>query len=107
LQTAAYARESIAANAITRTPEEVAALAEVRQARQAVITRPDGPLKLWAVIHEAALHQRFALRPTTMREQLQRLLDVADMPHVTLQSRRPPVWGVPPFTATTPSGPPC
>ncbi|WP_405816025.1 helix-turn-helix domain-containing protein [Streptomyces sp. NBC_01390] len=85
LQTAAYARESIAANAITRTPEEVAALAEVRQARQSVLTRPDGPLKLWAVIHEAALHQRFALRPTTMREQLRRLLDVAEMPHVTLQ----------------------
>ncbi|MFF3331182.1 Scr1 family TA system antitoxin-like transcriptional regulator [Streptomyces sp. NPDC002888] len=59
--------------------------AEVRQARQSVLTRPDGPLKVWAVIHEAALHQRFALRPTTMREQLQRLLDVADMPHVTLQ----------------------
>lgn len=85
LQTAAYARETIAANAITRVPEEVAALAEVRQARQAVLTRPDGALKLWAVIHEAVLHQRFAVRPTTMREQLRRLLDVSEMPHVTLQ----------------------
>lgn len=82
MQTAAYARESIGANAITRTPDEVAALAEVRQA---VLTRPDGPLNLWAVIHEATLHQRFALRPMTMREQLRRLLDVAEMPHVTLQ----------------------
>ncbi|NEB73842.1 hypothetical protein G3I40_01100 [Streptomyces sp. SID14478] len=85
LQTAAYAREIISANAITRAPEEVAALAEVRQARQAVLTRTEGPLKFWAVFHEAALHQRFALRPTTMREQLRRLLDVAEMPHVTLQ----------------------
>ncbi|MFF3124255.1 helix-turn-helix domain-containing protein [Streptomyces sp. NPDC057908] len=85
LQTAAYARETIAANAITRTPEEVAALAEVRQARQAVLTRPSGALKLWAIIHEAVLHQRFATRPTTMREQLRRLLDVSEMPHVTLQ----------------------
>ena len=85
LQSAAYARESISANAITRTAEEVAALAEVRQARQAVLTRPGGPLKLWAVIHEAALHQRFALRPATMREQLRRLLDAAEMPNVTIQ----------------------
>ncbi|MFF1697152.1 helix-turn-helix domain-containing protein [Streptomyces sp. NPDC058257] len=85
LQTAAYARETIAANATTRSAEEVAALAEVRQARQAVLTRPGGPLKLWAVIHEAVLHQRFAARPAIMREQLQRLLDVAELPNVTLQ----------------------
>ncbi|MEV6778474.1 helix-turn-helix domain-containing protein [Streptomyces syringium] len=85
LQTAAYARETIAAHAITRTPEEVAALAEVRQARQSVLTRTTGPLKVWAVIHEAVLHQRFAARPDTMRAQLRRLLDVSDMPNVTLQ----------------------
>lgn len=85
LQTAAYARETIAANAITRTPQEVAALAEVRQARQAVLTRPSGPLKIWAVIHETVLHQRFAIRPNTMREQLRRLLDVSEMPNVTVQ----------------------
>lgn len=85
-QTAAYARETIAANATTRTPEEVAALAEVRQARQAVLTRPGNPLKVWAVIHEAVLHQRFAARPATMREQLRRLLDLAEMPNVTIQA---------------------
>lgn len=62
LQTADYARETIAANAITRTPEEVTALAEVRQARQAVLSRPERPLKLWAVIDEAVLHRRL-LRP--------------------------------------------
>ncbi|MFJ2731635.1 helix-turn-helix domain-containing protein [Streptomyces sp. NPDC087317] len=85
LQTAGYARETIAANAITRTPEEVAALAEVRQARQAVLTRTEHPLKVWAVIHEAVLHQRFAVRPNTMRDQLRRLLDVSELPNVTLQ----------------------
>ncbi|PZT74368.1 MULTISPECIES: helix-turn-helix domain-containing protein [unclassified Streptomyces] len=85
LQTASYARETIAANATTRTTEEVAALAEVRQARQAVLTRPQGTLKFWAVIHEAVLHQRFAIRPDTIREQLRRLLDVTDLPNVTLQ----------------------
>ncbi|GAA2478569.1 helix-turn-helix transcriptional regulator [Streptomyces thermolineatus] len=85
LQAASYARETIAANAITRSPEEVIALAEVRLARQSVLARPERPLKLWAIIHEAALHQRFALRPHTMREQLRRLLDAAEMPNVTIQ----------------------
>ncbi|CAM5642364.1 Transcriptional regulator OS=Streptomyces antimycoticus OX=68175 GN=SANT12839_039320 PE=4 SV=1 [Streptomyces antimycoticus] len=51
LQTADYARETIAANAVARTAAEVDALAEVRLARQAVLTR-SRPLRLWAVIHE-------------------------------------------------------
>ncbi|WP_221355069.1 helix-turn-helix domain-containing protein [Streptomyces beigongshangae] len=85
LQTAAYARETIAGVTTFRTPEEVAALAEVRFARQSVLTRPGAPLELWAIIHEAALLQRFAVRPATMRDQLRRLLDTADMPNVTIQ----------------------
>ncbi|MFF7439463.1 Scr1 family TA system antitoxin-like transcriptional regulator [Streptomyces sp. NPDC008122] len=85
LQTAAYARETVAAHATTRTPDEVAALAEVRLARQSVLTRPERPLKVWAIIGEAVLHQRFAARPNTMRDQLRRLLDAAEMPNVTVQ----------------------
>lgn len=93
LQTGAYAREIITATAITRTPQEVIALAEVRKTRQAILTtRPDGPLKLWAVIHESALHQRFASLPSLMREQLRHLLDMADLPNITIQ--------VMPLTAT-------
>ncbi|GII80088.1 transcriptional regulator [Sphaerisporangium rufum] len=85
LQTAAYARETIASITHIRTPEEIAALVEVRLARQAVLTRPSGPLELWAIIHEAALRHRFAIRPATMREQLRRLLDVSELPNVTIQ----------------------
>lgn len=85
LQTAAYTRETIAANAITRTPDEVVALVEVRQARQAVLSRPERPLKFWAVINEAVLHRRFSERPTIMRDQLQRLLDASEVPGVTIQ----------------------
>ncbi|MFF3359402.1 helix-turn-helix domain-containing protein [Streptomyces sp. NPDC002917] len=85
LQTAAYARETIAANAITRTPEEVTALTEVRLARQAILSRPKRPLKLWAVIDEAVLHRRFSDRPHIMRDQLQRLLDASEVPGVTIQ----------------------
>ncbi|WP_214415275.1 helix-turn-helix domain-containing protein [Sphaerisporangium fuscum] len=85
LQTAAYARETIAGITMTRTPEEIAALAEVRLARQAVLTRPKRPLKVWAVISEAVLHQRFAVRPETMRDQLRRLRDCAELPNITIQ----------------------
>lgn len=93
LQTGAYAREVIAGITTTRTPEEVNALAEVRKTRQAILTtRPGGPLTLWAVIHEAALHQRFASLPNLMRDQLRHLLDMADLPNITIQ--------VMPLTAT-------
>lgn len=93
LQTGAYAREIIAAMAITRTPEEVAALAEVRKTRQAILTtRPGGPLAYWAIIHESALRQRFAGQPSLMREQLRHLVDMAELPNVTIQ--------VMPLTAT-------
>jgi hypothetical protein len=86
LQVGAYAREIIAATAITRTPEEVTALAEVRKARQAILTTRDGgPLTLWAVIHESALHKRFASLPTLMRDQLRHLLDMAELRNVTIQ----------------------
>lgn len=85
LQTSDYARETIAANAVARTAAEVDALAEVRLARQAVLTRSCHPLRLWAVIHEAALRRRFTGRPGVMAAQLRRLLDVADWPTVTLQ----------------------
>ncbi|MFD3741380.1 helix-turn-helix domain-containing protein [Streptomyces sp. NPDC058629] len=85
LQTPSYARETIAGITTTRSPEEVAALAEVRMARQSVLTRPSPRMELWTIIHEAALHQRFAARPATMREQLRRLLDTSEMPNVTVQ----------------------
>ncbi|GAA1904769.1 helix-turn-helix transcriptional regulator [Streptomyces sodiiphilus] len=86
LQTGAYAREIVAGISTTRTPEEVNALAEIRKTRQAILTtRPGGPLKFWAVIHEAALHQRFASQPTLMRDQLRHLLDMSQLPNVTIQ----------------------
>ncbi|MFI8989587.1 helix-turn-helix domain-containing protein [Streptomyces antimycoticus] len=85
LQTADYARETIAANAVARTAAEVDALAEVRLARQAVLTRSRHPLRLWAVIHEAALRRRFTGQPGIMAAQLRRLLEVAEWPTVTLQ----------------------
>ncbi|GAU66648.1 putative transcriptional regulator [Streptomyces sp. NBRC 110611] len=88
LQTGAYAREIIAGTAPHLAPDDVAALAEVRKKRQAILTdssRPNGPLKLWAVIHEAVLSYRSAAQPSLMREQLRHLLDMTDLPNMTIQ----------------------
>ncbi|MEU6995163.1 DUF5753 domain-containing protein [Streptomyces sp. NPDC046465] len=56
---------------------------EFRLARQRVLTA-DRPVPYRAIIHEAALHARIG-GPQTMRKQLLRLMEVARMPHVTLQ----------------------
>ncbi|MCC3768173.1 helix-turn-helix transcriptional regulator [Streptomyces sp. UNOC14_S4] len=87
LQTGAYAREIISSVSFWRPQEDVHALAEVRKARQAVLTARDGrpPLNFWAVIHESVLHQRFASQPTLMRGQLRHLLDMAELPNITIQ----------------------
>ncbi|MER5985688.1 helix-turn-helix transcriptional regulator [Streptomyces sp. NPDC001787] len=87
LQTDGYAREAISSHALTRTTEEVAALAEVRVTRQSVLTtRPErSPLKLRAVICESVLHQRFAVQPEIMNDQITRLISRATLPNVTIQ----------------------
>ena len=85
LQIGAYAREITAATAFNLPPEEHAAIVEVRIARQAILTRPRNPVKYWAVIHESLLMQRFASHPSLMREQLRHLLDMADLPNITIQ----------------------
>ncbi|MFC9430971.1 helix-turn-helix domain-containing protein [Streptomyces sp. NPDC056987] len=83
LQTAAYARAVVGAIMMNATPEEVTPRVEVRMARQSVLSRPE-PLKLRAIIHEAALSARTP-DVGVMRDQLQRLLDLAVYPHVRIQ----------------------
>lgn len=82
-QTAAYARATLKATTMTAPPEKIDTLVEVRMARQSALTRPE-PLELWAIIHEAALRLRTA-DPTIMRDQLQRLLDLTELPQVSIQ----------------------
>ncbi|MFJ4918675.1 helix-turn-helix domain-containing protein [Streptomyces sp. NPDC088725] len=83
LQTAAYARATIDAINMTSPQDRVDALVEVRLARQSVLTRPK-PLEFWAIIHEAALRPRIAASHV-MRDQLQRLVDLSELPHVSIQ----------------------
>ncbi|MFE2373238.1 helix-turn-helix domain-containing protein [Streptomyces sp. NPDC059398] len=83
LQTSAYARATISAINMSDTAERVEQLVQVRQARQSVLTRPN-PLELWAIVHESALHTRLPDK-SVMRDQLQRLLDLQELPTVTIQ----------------------
>ncbi|MEV7137067.1 helix-turn-helix domain-containing protein [Streptomyces tauricus] len=54
-----------------------------RMERQRVLTH-DNPPSVHAVIHEAALHMRFG-NSDVVREQLLRLIELARLPHVTIQ----------------------
>ncbi|MFC9425806.1 DUF5753 domain-containing protein [Streptomyces sp. NPDC056987] len=84
LQTKAYT------DAITRrgTAEQLDAhvdcRVELRMTRQSVLSREAGPLRLWTVLSEAVL-RRVVGNPTTMRDQLVHLTDMARNPKVTIQ----------------------
>lgn len=84
LQRGAYIRQVINASAITRTDEDKDSLSRLRLARQSVLERSPNPLRLWAVIGEAALHQRFP-DPEAMRDQLAYLLEVSTHKGITVQ----------------------
>ncbi|MFD4057243.1 helix-turn-helix domain-containing protein [Streptomyces californicus] len=95
LQTGEYARQIIAATAMSAAVEErVDALVEVRLARQSVLSR-ETPLALWAIIGEAALRTRCA-DGGIMYDHLGRLLALAARPTITIQvlpSTAPPHVG--------------
>ncbi|MEJ3654656.1 helix-turn-helix transcriptional regulator [Actinomycetes bacterium KLBMP 9759] len=81
LQTREYAR------AVTRLAhedlDEVERRVELRRRRQEILTKPGGPT-LWAVLDEAALRRGLA-GPGLMRDQLTHLIEMNDLPNVSLQ----------------------
>ena len=83
LQTAEYARALGHAGRPNATDEQIEREVEVRMHRQEILRRPDPPL-LWAVIDEFAL-LRHAGGSDVMRRQFERLLEVAELPHVVIQ----------------------
>jgi Domain of unknown function (DUF5753)/Helix-turn-helix domain len=87
LQTQDYMRAVIVGAHVGRGPEETQREVErrvrLRLARQAVLTRADPPM-LWAVVDEAALRRPVG-GPEVMRAQLERLIEAAKLPNVTLQ----------------------
>ncbi len=84
LQTEDYARAALQRGSPTATSDEIQRLVEARMGRQAVLTR-NPPLRLWAIVDEAALHRPVGGRDA-MRAQLDRLAEAQELPHVTLQA---------------------
>lgn len=83
LQTPEYAYAITKATLIHADEAEINRRVELRIQRQRRITGED-PLQLWAVIGEPAL-RRCVGGPDVLREQLEYLLKVIELPHVTVQ----------------------
>lgn len=89
LQTETYARAVIRAMRPDSDESEIQRRVAARTARQQLLSDPNPP-EYWAVIDEAVLH-RMVGGPEVMAKQAQRLLELGQLPHVTIQ--------VVPFTA--------
>lgn len=83
LQTEDYARAVIRLGYPDASEEEIERRVRLRMRRQQILHRADPP-KLWAVIDEAVL-RRHTDGAATMRTQLQHLIEVSALPHVTIQ----------------------
>jgi len=83
MQTEDYARAVILISNAHAPAEEIDRRVSVRMQRQQLLTQPDAP-EVWAVLDEAAL-RRPADGPKVMRGQLEHLLELTDLPNVTLQ----------------------
>ncbi|AXK33324.1 XRE family transcriptional regulator [Streptomyces armeniacus] len=83
LQTESYARVVTRMGYPDAPARKIERLVELRMARQSLLTREGAP-KLWAVVDEAVLRRPFGGQEV-MRRQLEYLLEVLELPSVTLQ----------------------
>ncbi|MEV0244184.1 helix-turn-helix transcriptional regulator [Streptomyces sp. NPDC050674] len=83
LQTRAYSTALQRANEVPLAQTEIERLVDIRMKRQELLSRPK-PLHLWAILDESVV-RRVVGSPTVMREQLDRLLEANESPHITLQ----------------------
>ncbi|WP_405521584.1 helix-turn-helix domain-containing protein [Streptomyces canus] len=89
LQTHAYARGVLRGGFPGESDEDLGRRVDLRLRRQSLLDRPDAPT-LWVVMEEAVLH-RVVGGAEVMREQIERLLEVSELEHVSVD--------VVPFTA--------
>jgi hypothetical protein len=82
-QTEAYARAVTLLGYRTAPAEEIDRRVSLRLKRQDLLTGPEPP-QVWSVVDEAALRRPVGGR-AVMRAQLNRLTEVAELPHVTIQ----------------------
>jgi len=83
LQTEDYLRAVAGGALLNDSAEGKERRVTLRMARQSLLTRADGP-RLWMVVDEAALRRPVG-GPKVMRAQLERLIEAAQLPNVTLQ----------------------
>src|SRR5260370_15292568 len=83
LQTEDYARAVILIANASASAEEIDRRVSVRMKRQHLLTQPEAP-ELWTVLDEAVL-RRPPGGSDVMRAQLEHLLEMTDLPNVTLQ----------------------
>jgi transcriptional regulator with XRE-family HTH domain len=85
LQTEEYARAVLEAGTVGQSgPESIERHVSLRMARQKLLTR-ENPPHLWVIMDETALLRPVSTRSEVMRDQLDRLLDVMEKDHITLQ----------------------
>ncbi|RDG33959.1 helix-turn-helix domain-containing protein [Streptomyces corynorhini] len=84
LQTRSYAEALINGALPESAVPDVEKRVGVRMRRQDRVNTPDNPLRLWAVVDEAAL-RRVVGNKQLMREQLEHLVEQSQLPHVTVQ----------------------
>ncbi|MEU9786707.1 helix-turn-helix transcriptional regulator [Streptomyces phaeochromogenes] len=89
LQTYNYARAVLRGGFPNESDEDLARRVDLRLRRQSLLERPDAPT-LWVVMEETVLH-RMVGGAEVMREQIERLLEVSELEHVSVD--------VVPFTA--------
>jgi transcriptional regulator with XRE-family HTH domain len=84
LQTRSYAEALIAGALPEAAPADIERRVQVRMRRQERISAAENPLRLWAVVDEAALRREVGNKQV-MIEQLEYLLEAVQLPHVTVQ----------------------
>ncbi|MBC9725454.1 Scr1 family TA system antitoxin-like transcriptional regulator [Streptomyces sp. TRM68367] len=82
LQTYAYAHAVLRGGFPNDHDEDLERRVDLRLRRQSLLERPDAPT-LWVVMEEAVLH-RVVGGPEVMREQIERLLEVSELAHVSI-----------------------
>jgi transcriptional regulator with XRE-family HTH domain len=82
-QTEAYARAVTLLGHKAAPAEEIDRRVSLRLKRQDVLTAPQPP-RIWSILDEAALRRPLGGR-AVMHAQLNRLIEVAELPHVTVQ----------------------
>ncbi|SKA38236.1 Predicted transcriptional regulators [Marinactinospora thermotolerans DSM 45154] len=86
LQTEDYIRQ-ILRHSAGSSEDEIERRVTVRLERQKILTRPDSPPRLWAILDESVIRREVG-GPEVMKAQIQHLIDMSRLPNVDIQILR-------------------